>query len=94
MSGYTHKLQAYVEMFQWEFGDQLTDSDNEKLRKVLKALEEMDQRIGRVETKGAGTLAPTIWAVCSECGDPIDPWDKYCRHCGAILASEVIGGEE
>ncbi|MBR2683005.1 MAG: hypothetical protein IKE22_07060 [Atopobiaceae bacterium] len=20
---------------------------------------------------------------CELCGEPIDPWDKYCRHCGA-----------
>lgn len=22
---------------------------------------------------------------CGSCGDAIDPWDNYCKHCGAVL---------
>ena len=29
------------------------------------------------ETDGA-----TGWCACGACGRPIDPWDRYCRHCG------------
>ena len=63
--------------------------------KLIKSLPSAEPKTGHAETASDGNvLAPTVWAVCSECKEPIDPWDKYCRHCGTILASEVIGGEE
>ena len=24
--------------------------------------------------------------ACPKCGGLVDPWDKYCRHCGANLS--------
>ncbi len=29
------------------------------------------------------------FAVCSNCGKPIDTFDNYCRHCSAILDEET-----
>lgn len=40
---------------------------------------------GRIITKSSGMFQPTTWAICSKCRRPIDPWDKFCRHCGAKI---------
>ena len=29
------------------------------------------------------TDGATGYCRCGACGEAIDPWDKYCRHCGA-----------
>lgn len=40
---------------------------------------------GHIITKSSSMFQPTIWAICSECRKPIDPWDKFCRHCGVKI---------
>lgn len=40
---------------------------------------------GRIITKSSGMFQPTTWSICSECKRPIDPWDKFCRHCGVKI---------
>lgn len=48
-----------------------------------------EPKTGHVETASDGNpLTPMVWAVCSECKEPIDPWDKYCRSCGARMLGE------
>lgn len=37
----------------------------------------------RVHCHSAG--GGTHWLACSECQNPIDHADKYCRNCGAIM---------
>lgn len=33
--------------------------------------------------------------VCSNCGESSNPWDKYCRHCGAkSLGEREVQDEE
>ena len=34
------------------------------------------------EFEGGGS---TWWFACSECRGPIDPYDKYCKHCGRLV---------
>ena len=29
------------------------------------------------------TDGATGYCRCGACGEPIDPWDPFCRHCGA-----------
>jgi len=31
------------------------------------------------------TDCATGLCTCENCGEPIDPWDDWCRHCGAEL---------
>lgn len=57
---------------------------------VLFALPSADRPTGHIVTKCSGKFNPTVWAECSECGKPIDAWDKFCRHCGA----KMEGGED
>ena len=33
----------------------------------------------------------TGYAVCSACKSAIDPWDLYCRHCGAQIENPWSG---
>lgn len=42
----------------------------------------------RIITKSSGMFQPTMWAICSECRRPIDPWDKFCRHCGVKIEEQ------
>lgn len=59
--------------------------DFESGKKVIEHLEQMpsaDRPTGHIVTSG---IYPTVWAECSECGTPIDAWDKFCRHCGAKM---------
>lgn len=51
----------------------------------LKDIPSADRPTGHIVTKCNGEFRPTVWAECSECGEPIDPWDKFCRHCGARM---------
>ena len=55
----------------------------ELLKKVLALLKEQDA----VEPYIAGSgesfeTAETWWYECGNCNNPIDPNDKFCRHCG------------
>jgi len=52
---------------------------NKAITSRLKELPSADRPTGHIVTSG---IYPTVWAECSECGTPIDPWDKFCRHCG------------
>lgn len=44
--------------------------------------------VGHIPTNSVGMFQPTVWATCSECNVPIDPWDKFCRHCGAKMGGD------
>ena len=30
-------------------------------------------------------LNGSMWLVCDQCENPIDPFDNYCRSCGARM---------
>ena len=34
------------------------------------------------------SLGRIVWGYGTNCGEPIDPWDAWCRHCGAELEDE------
>ena len=40
---------------------------------------------GRVIVADEETDCATGSCACGNCGEPIDPWDAWCRHCGAEL---------
>lgn len=52
---------------------------------IIESLPSADRTTGHIVTKCSGKFNPTVWAECSECGNPIDAWDKFCRHCGARM---------
>ena len=54
---------------------------------AIEGLQSAEPKTGHAETASSGV---TVWAVCSECKKPIDPWDNYCRSCGA----RMNGGED
>ena len=36
----------------------------------------------------------TGYCRCGICDGPIDPWDRFCRHCGSdVLTDEWHGGD-
>lgn len=43
------------------------------------------RRAKRLTTGDASTDCATGHSECSACGGSIDFWDKWCRHCGAML---------
>ena len=63
------------------------EEDVEAFRMAIDALSTY-KLTGHIITKSGGIsdmFQPTIWAICSECRKPIDPFDKFCRHCGAKI---------
>ena len=42
----------------------------------------------RVVASNEDTDFATGYCECGACGGAIDPWDAYCRHCGAWLEDE------
>lgn len=45
------------------------------------------QRTGRpVVVSSEETDCATGYCRCSVCGKPVDFWDAFCRHCGALIA--------
>jgi len=60
----------------------------ETVDKIM-ALPSADRPTGHIVTKCSGKFNPTVWAECSECGKPIDAWDKFCRHCGAKMGGDT-----
>lgn len=42
----------------------------------------------RVIVSDPATDCATGHCECSGCGEPIDPWDRFCRHCGARLEDQ------
>lgn len=43
---------------------------------------------GEVKPKLYTSEGKTIWSswyICTACENPVDPLDKYCRHCGSPL---------
>ena len=59
------------------------------MRGYLAGRSSADRPTGHIVTKCSGKFNPTVWAECSECGKPIDAWDKFCRHCGAKMGDDV-----
>lgn len=43
---------------------------------------------GRVIVADEETDCATGFCACGACGEPIDPWDAWCRHCGARMEDE------
>lgn len=64
------------------------DEYNPRSVKAIRNLPSADRPKGHIVTNRNGTFYPTVWAECSECGKPIDAWDKFCRHCGAKMEEE------
>lgn len=42
----------------------------------------------RVIVSDPATDCATGHCECGACGEPIDPWDRFCRHCGARLEDQ------
>ena len=59
------------------------------MRGYLAGRSSADRPTGHIVTKCSGKFNPTVWAECSECGKPIDAWDKFCRHCGAKMGGDT-----
>ena len=48
----------------------------------------IDATLGRTAKAVMVSNGATGHCKCGGCGKFIDPWDKYCRHCGAKLEVE------
>ena len=44
--------------------------------------------VPRVIVADEETDCATGLCTCGNCGNEIDPWDEWCRHCGAELEDE------
>lgn len=44
--------------------------------------------VPRVIVADEETDCATGLCTCGNCGEPIDPWDGFCKHCGAELEDE------
>ena len=42
----------------------------------------------RVIVSDEETDCATGFCTCGHCGEPIDPWDGWCKHCGARMGDE------
>ena len=59
-----------------------------KLRKdVLSLMHELDPVEPQIYTP-SGECVFTNWFICGNCGDPVDPCDNFCRHCGRAIKWE------
>lgn len=67
--------------------DKLSKRGRTEFDQVLMTLPSADKVTGHIVTKYSGEINPTIWAECSECGKSIDPWDRFCRYCGAKMVA-------
>ena len=67
--------------------NKITLGEFEERIEPLRHMPSADRPKGHIVTNGSGKY-PTVWAECSECGKPIDAWDKFCRHCGADMRGE------
>ena len=43
----------------------------------------------RVIVSNSDTDHATGHCECGACGGAIDPWDKWCRHCGARMEEDA-----
>ena len=71
---------------QEDLGTELTNAvelihkKNERIEKLLKEQEPVEPYVtGNGESF---ETAETWWYECGNCNKPIDPIDKFCRHCG------------
>lgn len=62
----------------------LLEVENAKLRELV-----AQRTAKRVVVSNAGTDHATGHCACGACGGAIDPWDAYCRHCGAKLEEDA-----
>lgn len=71
--------------------------DNAKLRGARDVWQENDAKLRelvaqrtakRVVVSNHDTDHATGHCECGACGGAIDPWDKWCRHCGARMEDE------
>jgi len=44
--------------------------------------------VPRVIVSDEETDCATGLCTCGNCGNEIDPWDSWCRHCGARMEDE------
>ena len=44
--------------------------------------------VPRVIVADEETDCATGFCTCGNCGNEIDPWDGFCKHCGARLEDE------
>lgn len=58
-------------------------AENAKLRELV-----AQRTANRVIVSNADTDHATGHCECGACGGAIDPWDKWCRHCGARMEDE------
>lgn len=59
-------------------------AENDRLRELV-----AQRTAKRVVVSNAGTDYATGHCACGACGGAIDPWDAYCRHCGAKLEEDA-----
>lgn len=58
-------------------------AENAKLRELV-----AQRTAKRVVVSNSDTDHATGHCECGACGGAIDPWDKWCRHCGARMEDE------
>ena len=58
-------------------------AENAKLRELV-----AQRTAKRVVASNADTDHATGHCECGACGGAIDPWDAWCRHCGARMEDE------
>lgn len=60
------------------------EAENARLRELV-----AQRTAKRVVVSNADTDHATGHTACGACGGAIDPWDAWCRHCGAILEEDA-----
>ena len=71
-----------------KFIDALKPIDPSAKREPIQAILECsapDTPVPRVIVSDEERDCATGFCTCGNCGNPIDPWDGWCRHCGAEL---------
>lgn len=58
-------------------------AENAKLRELV-----AQRTAKRVVVSNSDTDHATGHCECGACGGAIDPWDAWCRHCGARMEDE------
>ena len=73
-----------IGMAAYELGRASLAAENAKLRELV-----AQRTARRVIVSNADTDHATGHCECSACGGAIDPWDAWCRHCGAKLEEDA-----
>lgn len=88
---WTHDGTWHVELPKLPEGIAVTmpDGRDREVRSVRAWRYEPVRTARRVVTSNANTDHATGHCACGACGGAIDPWDAWCRHCGANLEEDA-----